>query len=172
MTTGGDAAVCPEMEAVMKSMNSVAACGLVAIPPMADTPHLHESDNRLVMAGDAADPSRLARFQSGATERLVALDELASIRRELRVMVLARAAATIPRWSEIVEGLKLQAEAMPLWYLWLLAIFASLATVGSAHWMVTGVSMAKHLLGLGGVVLYATIMMQAISGLTYRSQAS
>ena len=81
-------------------------------------------------------------------------------------MVLTRVMPIVPQWSEIVEGLKRQAEAMPLWYLGLLAILAPLAIVGSATWMVAGASIAKHLLGLAGLALYGTITMQAIYGLT------
>ena len=133
----------------MNILSSVAQYGLVSIPPTVDTSHL-------------------AWLQRGATERLVAKSELASIRRELRVAVVARAMATAPKRVEIVEGLKRQSKAMPLWYLGLLAILAPLAVVGSATWMVAGASIAKHLLGLVGLALYGTITMQAIYGLTHR----
>ena len=75
------------------------------------------------------------------------------------------------KYSELREALEKQAEAMPLWYLWPLAIFAAMATIGSFHWMVAGPSIAKHLLGLAGIALYASIMMQAIYGLTHRPKA-
>src|SRR5687768_4351071 len=104
------------MEAVMEISRSVAEHGLVAMPPMVDTSHLHVSDRRLVVPDGTADPSHLAWLQRGAVERSVARDELARIRRELRVMVFARAMATAPKCSDIVDGLKRQAEAMPLWY--------------------------------------------------------
>ena len=155
----------------MKILRSVAEHGLVAMPPMVDTSHLHVSDRRLVVPDGTADPSHLARLQRGAVERSVARDELARIRRELRVMVLARAMATAPKCSDIVDGLKRQAEAMPLWYLWLLAILAPLAMIGSATWMVTGASIAKHLLGLAGLGLFGAITMQAIYGLRNRNGA-
>src|SRR5262245_37500754 len=102
------------MEAVMNILSSLAEHGLMAMPPMVDTSHLHISARRLVMPDGTADHSHLAWLQRGATERLVARNELASIRRELRVAVLARAMGATPRWLEIVEGLKRQAEAMPL----------------------------------------------------------
>jgi len=145
----------------VKTLASVVACGLTAIPPLSATPHLHASDNRLAMADDAA-PWR------ASTERLVDKEELASIRRELRAMVLAQAMATVPRWAAIVESLKRQAMAMPLWYLWLLAIIAPPAMIGSAIWMIAGASAVKHVLGSAGLALFAAIAMQAIYGLIRR----
>jgi len=133
----------------MNILRSVGKHGLVAMPPIVDT-------------------TDLAWLQRDAAERLLAKNELASIRRELRVAVLARAMATAPKRVEIVEGLKRQAEAMPLWYLGLLAILAPLAMIGSATWMVVGASIAKHLLGLAGLGLFGAITMQAIYGLTNR----
>jgi len=149
----------------MNILSSVAEHGLVAVPPLSATAHLHASDNRLAMADDA-DPPRVT------TERLVCKDELASIRRELRAMVLAQAmAAAVPRWAAIVEGLKRQAMAMPLWYLWLLAILAPLTMIGSAIWLVAGGSMVKHLLGLAGLAVFGITGIQAIYGMTHRPQA-
>ena len=145
----------------MNLLSSAAEHGLVAIPPLSATPHLHVRDNRLAMTDDA-DPLR------APTERLVGKDELASIRRELRAMILARAMATVPRWTAIVESLKKQAMAMPLWYLWLLAILAPPTMIGSAVWMLTGASAVKHVLGSAGLALFAAIAMQAIYGLIRR----
>jgi len=145
----------------VRTLASVVACGLTAFPPLSATPHLHASDNRLAMANDA-DP------WCASTERLVGKDELASIRRELRAVVLARAIATVPRWAAIVESLKRQAMAMPLWYLWLLAILAPPTMIGSAIWMIGGASPVKHVLGSAGLALFAAIAMQAIYGLIRR----
>jgi hypothetical protein len=110
--------------------------------------------------------------QTGTTEWLATKDELTSICHDLRVMVLSRTMAIVPKWSEVVQALKRQAGTMPLWYLGFLAILAPLALVGAATWMVAGASIAKHLLGLVGLVLYGTITMQAIYGLTHRPHAS
>jgi hypothetical protein len=158
------------METSMKTLTSVAEHGLVPLPLMAGTQHLHECSNLLVMA-DNIDASRLAWRQRGSTERLATKDELACIRRELQITVLARLMAPVRQWPQICEALKKQAEAMPLWYLWSLAIFTGLATIGSLHWMVAGPSMAKHVLGLAGIALYASIMMRTIYGLTHRPKA-
>jgi hypothetical protein len=106
------------------------------------------------------------------TARLATKDELASFRHDLRVMVLSRAVAIVPKWSEVAEGLKGQAGTMPLWYLGLLAILARLAIAGSATWLVAGASIAKHLLGLVGLALFGTITTQAIYGLTHLPHAS
>jgi hypothetical protein len=110
--------------------------------------------------------------RTDTTEWLATKDELASIRHDLRIMVLSRTVAIVPKWSEVVEGLKGQAGTMPLWYLGFLAILAPLAIVGSATWMVAGASIAKHLLGLVGLALFGTITMQAIYGLTHRPHVS
>jgi len=83
-------------------------------------------------------------------------------------MVLAQAMATVPPWAAIVERLKRQAMAMPLWYLWLLAILAPPTMIGSAIWMITGASVVKHVLGSAGLALFAAIAMQAIYGLIRR----
>lgn len=152
----------------MRPLMSVAEQGLVPVPPMSDTSYLQECGNRLAIADNIDASSGLLWPQHGTTERLATKDELASIRHDLRVMVLLRTMAIVPEWSEVVEGLKRQAEAMPLWYLGLLVMLAPLAIVGSATWMVAGASIAKHLLGLVGVALYGTITMQAIYGLTHR----
>src|SRR5688572_182188 len=136
----------------MNILSNVGEHGLVATPLLSDTPHLQVSDNRLAMPDDA-DPS------PATTERLVGKDELASIRRELRVMILARAMAAVPRWTAIVESLKKQAMAMPLWYLWLLAILAPPTMIGSAVWMIAGASIVKHVLGLAGLALFTAIAM-------------
>ena len=142
----------------MKTLASVVACALTAVPPLSAIAHLRVSDNRVAMADDA-------------TERLVGKDELASIRRELRAMILARAMATVPRWTAVVESLKKQAMAMPLWYLWLLAILAPPTMIGSAIWMIAGTSVVKHVLGSAGLALFGGIAMQAVYGLTCRLQA-
>jgi hypothetical protein len=158
------------METGMKTLTSVAEHGLVPLPLMAGTQHVHECGNLLVMA-DNIDASHLAWRQGGSNERLATKDELACIRRELQITVLARLMAPVRQWPKIREALEKQAEAMPLWYLWPLAIFAAMATLGSLHWVVAGPSIAKHLLGLAGIALYASIMMQAIYGLAHRPKA-
>jgi hypothetical protein len=134
-----------EVEAAMKPLTSVAEQGLVPVPPMADTWHLQEC-RRLAMADNIDALSGVPCPQPGTTDQLVTKDDLASIRRDLRVTVLALVLPIVPQWSEIVEGLKRQADAMPLWYLRLLAILAPLAIVGSALWVIAGASIAKHLL--------------------------
>jgi len=139
----------------VKTLASVVACALTAVPPLSAIAHLRVSDNRVAMADDA-------------TERLVGKDELASIRRELRAMVLAQAIATVPRRTAIVESLKKQAMGMPLWYLWLLAILAPPTMIGSAVWMIAGASLVKHVLGSAGLALFAAIAVQAIYGLIRR----
>ena len=156
----------------MRPLTSVAEQGLVPVPPMYDTSHLQECGHRLAMVDNTGASSGPVWPQPGTTERLATTDELASIRRDLRVMVLSRTMAIVPKWSQVVEGLKRQAGTMPLWYLGLLALLAPLAIVGSAMWLVAGASIAKHLLGLVGLALYGTITMQAIYGLTHRPHAS
>jgi len=43
----------PRTEAPVKTLASVVACGLMAIPRLSDTLHLQVGDNRLAMANDA-----------------------------------------------------------------------------------------------------------------------
>jgi Mn2+/Fe2+ NRAMP family transporter len=85
--------------------------------------------------------------------------------------MFVRAMALIPRRLAVIDVLR-QADAMPSWYLWLLAIIAPLAIVGSGQWCFAGASIAKQLLGLAGIALYGTIMAQAIYGLIHRWQVS
>jgi hypothetical protein len=151
----------------MNTLTSIAAHGLLPVPLMSNTPHSRILGSRIA-SGGSAKAAPLTWLPQDATQRLELQDELAPMRRELRVAMLLRAAASLPRPSQVAEALKRQAERMPLWYLWLLAIFAPPMVIGSASWMVAGVSLAKHLLGLGGTALYGTIMMQAIYGLGHR----
>ena len=146
----------------MKTLTSIAAYGLLPVPLMSNAPHSRD------LGCGTAKAALLAWLPQDATQRLELRDELAPIRRELRAAMLLRAAASLPRPSQVAEALKSQAESMPLWYLWLLAIFAPPIVIGAASWMVAGVSLAKHLLGLGGTALYGAIMMQAIYGLSHR----
>ena len=147
----------------MKSFVSVAEDGLLPAPPMLDTQLRSDKGIKRLIAEEV--PSWL---QCGATERMASKDELADIRRELRGVLFVRAVALIPWRLAVIEGLRRQAHALPPWYLWLLAIFAPLAIVGSAQWCIAGASTAKQLLGLAGIVLYGTIMTQAIFGLINR----
>lgn len=71
----------------------------------------------------------------------------------------------------VVEALKVQAEAMPRWYLWFIAVFATLTMGGLGFWMLVGASLLKCALSLGGIALFAVVMMQAIHGLTHRPQS-
>jgi hypothetical protein len=144
----------------MKSFISVAGDGLLPAPPMPNTQLCSDKGIRRLIAEEV--PSWL---QCGATERMATKGELADIRRELRGVMLGGAMALIPRLLAVIDGLKRQADTMPPWYLWLLAIFAPLAIVGSVEWWFVGASPAKHWLGLAGIALYGTIMAQAIYGL-------
>jgi hypothetical protein len=149
----------------MKSFVSVAGDGLLPAPPMPDTQLCSDKGIKRLIAKEV--PSWL---QSGASERMATKGELADIRRELRGVMFVRAVALMPRLLAIIKGLKRQAHAMPPWYLWLLAIFAPLAIVGSVQWWLVGASTTKHWLGLAGIALYGTIMAQAIYGLINRRQ--
>ena len=70
----------------------------------------------------------------------------------------------------MVEALKRQSEAMPRWYLWFIALFAPLMVAGSAIWMLLEASLANYALGVAGIVLFGAIMIQAVHGLTHRTQ--
>jgi hypothetical protein len=151
----------------MKSFISVAGEGLLPAPPMPDTQLCSDKGIKRLIAEEV--PSWL---ECDATERMATKGELADIRRELRGLMFVCAVALIPRLLAVIDGLKRQADAMPPWYLWLLAIFAPLAIVGSVQWWFAGASTAKQWLGFAGIVIYGTIMAQAIYGLINRRQTS
>lgn len=58
-----------------------------------------------------------------------------------------------------------QAEAMPRWYLWTLAVGGGLMVAGSVMWMVTAQGLIEQLLGLLGLALFGGIVLQAVLGL-------
>jgi hypothetical protein len=69
----------------------------------------------------------------------------------------------------MVEAFRRQAEAMPRWYLWFIAIYAPLTVVGCAIWMLMDGSMLARVIGPLGIVLFAVISIQAIHGLKHRA---
>lgn len=83
---------------------------------------------------------------------------------------LVRGLEPAPERLALIEALAKQAQAMPRWYLWALAICGPLMVLGSVIWAVAGASMASHLLGLVGTTLFATVTLQAIHGLARRPQ--
>jgi hypothetical protein len=89
-----------------------------------------------------------------------------------RVVVKSLARGMMPAEQRMgmVEALKRQSEAMPRWYLWFIAVFAPLMVAGSVIWMVLGPSLANCALGLAGIVVFVVIMIQAVHGLTHRTQ--
>lgn len=151
----------------MKPLTSVAAFGLLPVPLMSNALHPHDLRPR-AGAERGSKSSGLAWLPQDTAQRLEMQAELAPARCALRMAMLRRATASLLPGSHIVAAFKMQADAMPPWYLWLLAITGSLGVVGSASWMVAGLSIIKHLLGFAGTALYATIMMQAVYGLTHR----
>jgi hypothetical protein len=74
----------------------------------------------------------------------------------------------VPQRQGVVEGLRKQAEALPRWCLWFLAIFAPLMIAGSVFRIGAEISIAKLLLGLCGIALFGAVTMQAIYGLVHR----
>lgn len=70
------------------------------------------------------------------------------------------------------EALRRQAEAMPSWYLWFIAVLAPLLVMGSALWMIDDHSPASYVLGSLGMLLFAALTMQAVHGLSHRRRAS
>src|SRR5262245_2523195 len=151
----------------MKPLTSVAAFGLLPVPPMSSPSHPQDIGHGVKTAG-VSKASGLAWLPQDASQRLEMQDELAPVRCALRLAMLRCATASLPAGAYIVHAFKRQADAMPPWYLWLLAIMASLGVIGSASWMVGGLSVAKHLIGFAGTALYGTIMMQAVYGLAHR----
>ena len=66
----------------MRPLATVAVCGLVPVPPMADTQACRDDDNQ-PPAADDENAARLAWLRHDAAERMATNDELARIRQEL-----------------------------------------------------------------------------------------
>ena len=66
----------------MRPLATVAVCGLVPVPPMADTRACRDDDNQPPAAADE-NAARLAWLRHDAAERMATNDELARIRQEL-----------------------------------------------------------------------------------------
>ena len=66
----------------MKPLTTVAVCGLVPVPPMADMRACRDDDNQ-PPAADDENAGRLAWHRHDAAERMATNDELARIRQEL-----------------------------------------------------------------------------------------
>lgn len=64
------------------------------------------------------------------------------------------------------EALMRQADAMPRWYLWAMAIGGGLLVVGSLIWMAAAQGLVERAVGLVGVLLFGAIVLQAIIGLS------
>jgi hypothetical protein len=70
----------------------------------------------------------------------------------------------------MVEAFRRQAEVMPRWYLWFIAVYAPLAVVGCAIWMLMDGSMLSRVIGATGILLFSVVSIQAIHGLKHRAQ--
>jgi len=88
----------------------------------------------------------------------------------LVVRMLTRRLRVAQERMGVAEAMRRQAEAMPRWYLWFIAVFSPLMVVGSVAWMMIGNSVMKYPLGLVCIILFGATMGQAIYGLTRRPQ--
>jgi hypothetical protein len=88
----------------------------------------------------------------------------------LVVRMLTRRLRVAQERMGVAEAMRRQAEAMPRWYLWFIAVFSPLMVIGSVAWMMIGNSVMKYPLGLVCIILFGAIMGQAIYGLTRRPQ--
>jgi hypothetical protein len=70
----------------------------------------------------------------------------------------------------MVEAFRRQAEVMPRWYLWFIAVYAPLAVVGCAIWMLMDGSMLSRVIGATGILLFSVVSIQATQGLKHRAQ--
>lgn len=82
--------------------------------------------------------------------------------------MLTRGMVPVQARLGMVEAMRKQAEAMPRWYLWSVAIFAPMMVVGSAAWLVAGASLTGYVVGFVGVILFGMVTAQAIYGLKSR----
>ncbi len=101
----------------------------------------------------------------------IALSALAALGIGYRVIVrrLTRGLALANQRMGVLEGLRRQAEAMPRWYLWFMAVVAPGLVAGSLWWMVAFASIQTLLIGLAGTLLFGVVTAQAIYGLSHRS---
>jgi hypothetical protein len=82
----------------MNTLTSIAAHGLLPVPLMSNTPHSRD------LGCGTAKAAPLGWLPQDATQRLELQDELAPMRRELRIAMLLRAAASLPRPSQVAEA--------------------------------------------------------------------
>jgi hypothetical protein len=100
---------------------------------------------------------------------LIALGAFAAAYR-FAAVGLARGLAPVEARLSIVDALRRQSEAMPRWYLVLLAIISPIIALGAVHGIVMGPTAGMRVLSGIGAVLFATTTVQAIYGLTRRHQ--
>jgi hypothetical protein len=100
----------------------------------------------------------------------IALAAMAVLGVGYRVIVwrLTRGLALARQRMGVLEGLRRQAEAMPRWYLWFMAVLAPGLAAGSVWWMASFASIPAFLIGLAGTLLFGTVTAQAIYGLCHR----
>jgi hypothetical protein len=64
-----------------------------------------------------------------------------------------------------IDALKRQAEALPVWCLWLTLLTASLLVAGSVFWLVYNPSMVYGAVAFIGIAVFSVGAIQAIHGL-------
>ncbi|HZT50002.1 MAG TPA: hypothetical protein VFA64_18655 [Hyphomicrobiaceae bacterium] len=101
----------------------------------------------------------------------IALSALAVLGIGYRLIVrrLTRGLALANQRMGVLEGLRRQAEAMPRWYLWCIAVLAPPLAAGSVWWMAAFASIPNCLIGLAGTLLFGVATAQAVYGLRHRS---
>lgn len=102
----------------------------------------------------------------------IAIGALAAFATGYRLAVRSMVRGMTPSGQRMgtMEAFRRQAEVMPRWYLWFIAVFAPLAVVGSAIWLLMDSSMSSRIIGVIGIALFGLITVQAIHGLRHRAQ--
>jgi hypothetical protein len=112
-------------------------------------------------------------FEWGAEPWIVGLMALAVFCLAYRMLarMMMRGMPPVRQRMGMVEAMKRQAEAMPRWYLWFMVVVAPLCLVGSVACILAYSTIASLVLGLLGVVLFASATAQAVHGLQHRGHA-
>ena len=83
----------------------------------------------------------------------------------LAVDVLTRGMEKADLRMDPIDALKRQAEALPVWCLWLTLLTASLLVAGSVFWLVYNPSMVYGAVAFIGIAVFSVGAIQAIHGL-------
>jgi hypothetical protein len=98
----------------------------------------------------------------------IALFVALNIAYRLAVNILMRGMEKADLRMDPIDALKRQAEALPVWCLWLALFIASLVVPGSVLWVIYNPSIAYCVMAFIGIAIFGVGAIQAIHGLVDR----